>query len=68
MMTSTTRLQEERARKDAIKACYDSFRPYTCPGCEDYPRCQMARQDREALRNLAMILKLEGKCSDITTY
>ena len=49
-----------RARRDAIKACYESFRPWTCPGCADYSQCSMCHQDHAWLETLAMLRRGEA--------
>ena len=61
MQTSPTPMQLlTRARRDAIKACYDSHQPGDCLGCEDYADCRMASQDRHWLTTLAMLKNLEA--------
>ena len=49
-----------RAQRDAIKACYESFKPWTCPGCEDYSQCPMRHQDHAWLETLAMLKQMEA--------
>ena len=61
MDTSITPMQLlTRARRDAIKACYESFKPWTCPGCEDYAECPMRHQDRAWLETLTMLKRGEA--------
>lgn len=61
MDTSVTPMQLlTRAHRDAIKACYQSFAPCTCPGCEDYSECPMRHQDHAWLETLAMLKKQEA--------
>jgi len=50
----------ERAHRDAIKACYESYYPWTCPGCEDYAECPMRHVDRAWLETLAMLRRGEA--------
>ena len=61
MDTSATPMQLlARAHRDAIRDCYKSFAPWTCPGCEDYAECPMRHADRAWLETLVM-LKNEGR-------
>jgi len=61
MQVSPTPMQLlTRAHRDAIKACYASYAPGTCPGCEDYAECPMRHQDRAWLETLAMLNRLEA--------
>ena len=61
MQVSPTPMQLlTRARRDAIKDCYDSFKPWTCPGCEDYSQCPMRHQDHAWLETLAMLKQTEA--------
>jgi len=48
-----------RARRDAIKACYESHSPGDCLGCEDYAECQMSHEDHAWLETLAMLKRME---------
>ena len=49
-----------RAQRDAIRACYDTYEPWTCPGCEDYSQCPMRHQDRAWLETLTMLKQMEA--------
>ena len=61
MDTSPTPMQLlTRARRDAIKDCYQSYKPWTCPGCEDYSQCPMRHQDRAWLETLTMLKQTEA--------
>ena len=61
MDTSPTPMQLlMRARRDAIKACYESYQPWTCPGCEDYAECSMRHQDQAWLETLTMLKQMEA--------
>ena len=61
MNTSATPMQLlMRAQRDAIKACYESYQPGTCPGCEDYAECPMRHQDHAWLTTLAMLKRMEA--------
>ena len=61
MQVSPTPMQLlARARRDAIKACYEAYQHWTCPGCEDYSQCPMRHQDRTWLETLAILKQMEA--------